>query len=92
MRQTIEYFDDREPALVHIAGTLRGALKIERLLDEQGVDYYVETDKYISGFLFATEKTGAFFYVAVEGAAECRALLERNRISVVSEDEARKYR
>lgn len=90
MRQTVEYFDEREPALVHIAGTLRGALKLERMLTEAGYDYYVETDKYTSGFFFATEKTGAFFYVAADRAAECRVFLARHKFAVVDEKGARK--
>lgn len=83
MRQTAEYFDEREPELIHIAGTLRGALKLERLLEAESVDYYVETDKYVSGLFFATEKTGAFFYVEEDRAEQCRVLLKRNRFRVV---------
>ena len=82
MRQGPEFFDEREVALVHIAGTLRGALKVEDLLTENGIDYCVEADLYRSGFFFATEKTGAFFYV-LEGQAEyCRGLLRRHGFSV----------
>jgi hypothetical protein len=85
MRQPAEFFDDREVSLIHIAGTLRGALRLEQLLTEQGIDYAVETDRYVSGFFFATEKTGAFFYV-LEGQAEyCRALLAQHGFSVTRE-------
>ena len=85
MRQEVEYFDEREPVLVHIAGTLRGALKLERILTEYGLEYYVETDRYVSGFLFASEKTGAFFYVAEDRADEARAILRRHRFQVQHE-------
>jgi hypothetical protein len=44
MRRPAEYFDDVEVTLVHIASTLRGALKLERLLTESGIPYAVETD------------------------------------------------
>ena len=83
MRQPPEFFDEKDISLVHIAGTLRGALKVERLLGEHGIDYAVETDKYVSGFLFATEKTGAFFYVLAEDAVLTRKLLESKRIKIV---------
>ena len=85
MRQELEYFDDKEPVLVHIAGTLRGALKLERLLTEYGMEYYIETDRYVSGFLFASERTGAFFYVAEPRADEARAILRRHRFQVQEE-------
>ena len=85
MRRPAEYFDDREVSLIHIAGTLRGALKLERLLTEQGIDYAVETDKYVSGFLFATEKTGAFFYVLSGQADYCRALLAQHGFSIAKD-------
>ena len=79
MRRPPEFFDDKEIALVHIAGTLRGALKLEKLLTEHGVDYAVEADLYMGGFLFPRQRTGAFFYVAADRAEECRALLRRHR-------------
>lgn len=85
MRRPAEFFDDREVALVHIAGTLRGALKLERLLTEHGVDYAVEADHYMGGFLFPRKRTGAFFYVAAGEAEECRALLRSHRFKAHSE-------
>jgi len=39
-------------------------------------DYYVEADEYSGGFLFKTQRTGAFFYVLAEKAAEARVFLE----------------
>ena len=86
MRRPAEYFDDRDITLVHIASTLRGALRLERLLTEEGVEYAVETDRYMSGFLFMTEKTGAFFYVFASEAAPVRELLSRHRFKVHREE------
>ena len=85
MRQPAEFFDDSDVSLIHIAGTLRGALKLEKLLTEQGIDYAVETDQYVSGFFFATEKTGAFFYVLAGQADYCRALLAQHKFSVAKD-------
>ena len=82
MRRPAEFFDDHEVALVHIAGTLRGALKLEDLLTENGIEYAVETDTYRSGFLFWTSKVGAFFYTRADDAEQCRALLAKHRFKV----------
>jgi hypothetical protein len=82
MRQPPEYFDDKEITLIHIASTLRGALKLERLLTDLGVDYAVETDKFMSGFIFRTSRTGAFFYVEAEAAASSRELLAQHGFKV----------
>jgi len=45
-------------------------------LEAAGWDYYVEADEYSGGFLFKTQRTGAFFYVLAEKAAEARVFLE----------------
>ena len=82
MRRPPEFFDDRDITLVHVAGTLRRALRLERLLTENGIDYAVETDRYMSGFLFMTEKTGAFFYVLATDSGRARQLLRKNRFKV----------
>jgi hypothetical protein len=82
MRRPAEFFDDEEIALVHIATTLRRALRLEALLTEHGLDYAVEADRYMSGFLFVTAKTGAFFYVLARDAEAARALLSRHRYKV----------
>jgi hypothetical protein len=82
MRRPPEFFDDREITLVHIASTLRAALKLERLLSEHSVDYAVEADEYVSGFIFHSRRTGAFFYVLAADAERTRDLLRRHRYKV----------
>lgn len=82
MRRPTEYFDGVEVALVHIAGTLRGALKLERLLTESEIPYAVETDSYVGGLLFRTQRVGAFFYVSEADAERTRALLVSKRYKV----------
>ena len=82
MRRPAEFFDDKEIALVHVAATLRGALKLERLLNEHEIDYAVETDEYVGGFLLPTRRTGAFFYVEASHAETSRDLLRRHRFKV----------
>lgn len=82
MRRPAEYFDDVEVALVHIASTLRGALKLERLLSESGIPYAVETDTYSGGLLFWSKRIGAFFYVSEADAERTRELLTSKRFKV----------
>lgn len=82
MRREAEFFDDKEPVLIHISGSLRKALKLEALLAEEGIDYHVEADQYVSGFLFASVRTGAFFYVAADRAEAAKALLRRHRYRI----------
>lgn len=85
MRRPAEFFDDVEVALVHIASTLRGALKLEKLLTESGIPYAVETDSYVGGLLFRTPRVGAFFYVSEGDADRTRALLASRRFKVHNE-------
>lgn len=82
MRRDAEFFDEKDVALVHIASTLRGALKLEELLTGNGIDYAVETDEYRAGFLFWSRRVGAFFYTSAEDAERTRALMGANRFKV----------
>ena len=75
MRRESQFFDDAELELIYVAKKLREALKIEALLTEAGVDYFVETDSYIGGLLFRRELTGAFLYVAPADVDRARQLL-----------------
>jgi hypothetical protein len=75
MRQEASYFDDYDPCLIYIAKKLKESLAIELLLCENGVEYGVETDQYRGGFLFQTERTGAFFYVRPDAEESARNLL-----------------
>jgi hypothetical protein len=78
MRRDAEYFEDREMDLIYIAKRLKDALRLESALTESGVDFAVETDKYLGGVLFRTERVGAFFYVLPEGAENAREVMRRN--------------
>jgi len=75
VRQDGEFFEDRELDLIYIGKRLSDAQALEEVLTEAGWDYYVETDEYRGGFLFATQRTGAFFYVLLGKAPEAREFL-----------------
>jgi len=77
--------------LVYIAKKLREALQLESAFTESGLDYAVETDKYLGGVLFRSERVGAFFYVLPEAAAQAREIMQRHgfRFHGLIEDSAR---
>lgn len=78
MRRDPEFFEDRELDLIYIAKRLKEALRLESVLTDAGVDYAVETDKYVGGLIFRSERVGAFFYVAPESMDQVRQLMHLN--------------
>jgi hypothetical protein len=76
-RKEAEAFDGVEPELLYVARKLRHATRVEALLDDAGIDYVVETDTFASGFIFRTERVGAFFYVLPEDQPRATMILER---------------
>ena len=78
MRQSPEFFGNQELALVYISKKLNQALKLEALLTNAGYDYLVEADNYRGGFVFQSERIGAFFYVAPASENAARKLLSAN--------------
>jgi hypothetical protein len=79
MKREADFFEGRDARLVYIAKRLREALALEELLTSEGIDYLVEADRYRGGFIFQSERVGAFFYVADEQEQAARGVLERNR-------------
>jgi hypothetical protein len=77
MRRDPEHFGEQELVLVYVARKLKHALQIEGVLTDGGIDFAVEADKYVAGFLFRKERVGAFFYVAPENEQAARQVLEQ---------------
>ncbi len=75
MRRDEDFFGDQELILLYIAKRLREAKALEELLTGVGIDYLVEADLYMGGFLFRRALHGAFFYVASADDARARELL-----------------
>ena len=75
MRREPEFFGDVELVLVYAARRLKEALALEGVLDAGAVDYAVVPSPYVSGFLFQSERVGAFFYLAPESADRARAIM-----------------
>jgi hypothetical protein len=78
MRREADFLKDDEAVLVYIAKKLREAKALEELLTNAAVDYVVEVDQYVGGFLFRTARAGAFFYVRADTETLTRELLARN--------------
>ena len=76
MKRDADFFEGSEPVLLYIAKKLKDALALEKVLTEAGFDYGVEPDRYRGGFIFQSERVGAFFYVREETAESARALLK----------------
>ena len=75
MRQDPDFFGEIELPLLYIAKKLKEALKLEETLTAAGIDYAVEPDTYRGGIISASERIGAFFYVAPEKLDEAREVL-----------------
>lgn len=75
MKQDPDFFEGKEPRLIYIAKKLKEALALEEVLTNAGVDYGVEPDRYKGGFVFQTERVGAFFYVLEEAVEAARLVL-----------------
>ena len=78
MKRDADFFEEKEPVLLYIAKKLKDALALEQVLTEAGVDYGVEPDRYRGGFIFQTERIGAFFYVREETVETARQTLTRH--------------
>jgi hypothetical protein len=79
MTRDPDFFGDTELSLLYIAKKLKEALALEELLTAAGLDYMVEPDTYKGGLIFATERIGAFFYVAPTDAEKAREVLRANQ-------------
>ncbi len=86
MRREAEFFNDRELELVFIAKRLRDALRLEKAFSSAGIEYAVQTENYIGGLLFRSERVGAFFYVEPHEAAHARSLVTSAGLRSQTED------
>ena len=82
MRREADFFEDREMDLIYIAKRLKDALRLESALTESGVDYAIETDKYLGGVIFRSERVGAFFYVLPEAIHQARQVMQQHGFQI----------
>jgi hypothetical protein len=76
MLQNSDFFGDVDLDLLYIASRLKEAKRLEAVLDAAGLDYLVETDTYRGGFIFVSERVGAFFYARPEEAEQARQAMQ----------------
>ena len=77
MKREPEFFEDQELVLVFVAKRLKEALALEKVLDEDEMDYAVVPTPFVSGLLFPFQRVGAFFYVAPQSADGARAAMAK---------------
>ncbi len=75
MRHEPEFFGDKELVLFYTARRLKEALALESILDAGALEYTVVPAPYIGGFLFRSERIGAYFYAAPECVELARTLM-----------------
>jgi len=78
VRREPDFFGETELSLLYIAKKLKDSLALEDLLTGYSVEYLVEPDTYRGGLIFASERVGAFFYVAPETLEEAQGILVKN--------------
>ena len=83
-RREPEHFEAVEPVLVYVARKLRHAVRVEELLTGAGIDYAVEADTFVAGFIFRTQRVGAYFYVAPEDEERAARVLDGEGFKLVS--------
>lgn len=72
-----ETFDDKEVAIVYIAGRLPEGKRVEQVLSDHAIDYAVDSEPFQSRVLgiLPVEYEGVGFYVLLGQADFCRRLL-----------------
>ncbi len=72
-----ETFDDKDVAIIYIAGRLAEGKRVERVFSDNAIDYTVDIEpfqKHVLGIL-PIEYEGVGFYVLAGQAEFCRRLL-----------------
>ena len=81
-RRDPDDFADAECARVYLAGGLRESRRVERTLDDRGIDYFVAVEVYRKMLLgvIPREYHGAAFYVRAADLMVSRRALEEARL------------
>jgi hypothetical protein len=76
LRRDPDAFGEAALALLFIAGNIHEARSAEGELTKSGIDYCLQTEEFIQGFLAST-RTGVGFYVLQSEASVARHVLEK---------------
>ena len=76
-----ETLEEKETALIYIAGKTAEAKAVENLLTQNGKAYTLKPTPFLRSSLFGglIELPGVGFYVPMEQAAHCRDLLQEHK-------------
>lgn len=85
-----EQLAGRDCARIYIAGRLAEARRVERILTDRGVDYYVAMERFERRLLgvIRREYTGVAFYVPNASVGACRDWLREAGLTAGLEDGA----
>ena len=77
-------FGDTDLSRVYLAGRLAEAKRVEKVLDENAIDYAVQVEPYRVSFIIVEfgEYKGAAFYVLSDQADFCRGVLADAGLSI----------
>ncbi|MFI5395835.1 MAG: hypothetical protein ACHQ9S_09910 [Candidatus Binatia bacterium] len=72
-----EIFDDKEVAMVYVAGRLNEGKRVEQVLSDNAIDYAVDIEPFQGRLLgiLPVEYEGIGFYVLSDQAEFCRRVL-----------------
>ena len=71
-RFTLEEFNERQPELIYIAGSLTEAKEVEAVLHEKQIDYALNIEYFAKQSFLGGTYPGVFFYVSVHDAQDSR--------------------
>ena len=74
-RFTLEEFNERQPELVYIAGTLTEVQQVEIALSEKQIDYALNIESFHKESFLGGTYPGVFFYVSAHDAQDSLSLI-----------------
>ena len=87
-RFTLEEFNERQPELIYIAGSLMEAEQVEVVLHEKQIDYALNIEYFAKQSFLGGTYPGASFYVSAHDAHDSRqSLVLRGLTDTVHVDE-----
>lgn len=75
-RRTLEEFEGEQPTLVYIVGNMGEAEAVERLLNQEKVDYALSLEPFVTTSLLGGSYTGLFVYVPFQDYERSRQYFE----------------
>ena len=83
-RMALDDFDDKDITRVYLAGRLAEAKRVEKVLNDNDIEYAIEVEPYVTTFAVLSfgEYGGAAFYVLSGQADFCRGILKEAGFTV----------